>query len=112
MKTTPNTHLKVREEFSAQVRKEIPHGMPKGFTSPSGYINHGCRCDACKDAYRTYMAKWRKAHPDWRKDYLKNRSLIWVTCGECGWRNRRDESNGWDAVEAKPCPHCGGKVAV
>jgi len=31
----------------------IPHG------TPTGYVNRGCRCKACMNAWATYMREWR-----------------------------------------------------
>lgn len=97
----------------------IPHGQPPGFKSPSGYINHGCRCDECKDAASAYFTDWHRRNPDakrrycetpGRKRYLKRRRMVGVKCISCGWRGRRDAADDPERVIGAPCPHCGGGV--
>lgn len=96
----------------APFNMSIPHGFGTDGKSPSGYFNHGCRCDDCREAYRIYMRQWRSEHPGYRDKYLRDRALVGVRCQSCGWKSRRSERDGFDAAEEKPCPHCGGQVSV
>jgi hypothetical protein len=64
------------------------HGLPWAH-GVSGYTNHRCRCDECRDAWRTYMAGLRlirieRPIPDWvkhgRASTYRNYSC---RCGDC-----------------------------
>jgi hypothetical protein len=38
---------------------------PGGWSSDSGYCNHGCRCDGCRDAHRvSRIARMRRARAE------------------------------------------------
>ena len=53
----------------------IPHG------SESGYLNHGCRCDQCRQALKS--ARLRRATSPDAKHGTKNTYTNGCRCNEC-----------------------------
>ena len=44
--------------MESRKRKEVAHG------TANAYSNHGCRCDACREANTKHVDSWRKRYPD------------------------------------------------
>lgn len=39
--------------------------------SRSTYMNHACRCDGCRAAWRTYIKAQREAHPNKHREHRR-----------------------------------------
>lgn len=66
------------QKIEDAIVQDMEHGRPRWCGTPTGYVNHNCRCADCTKAWRIRQLAYMHSHPEQQEKKRERARVRWA----------------------------------